>query len=94
MDVNYDTAIAYVQKFCGNQLRSKRYSVKLTEIYLVPTSEKARDPERYDENEDSDSECEITDQQVISDNSNLPLRRSKRSRKAPDWLATPEIERE
>ena len=61
---------------------------------MVPTSEKARDPERYDENEDSDSECEITDQQVISDNSNLPLRRSKRSRKEPDWLATPEIERE
>ena len=37
-EINYAKAEMYIQKFCGNQLRSKRYLVKLTDIYPALSS--------------------------------------------------------
>ena len=37
-EVNYETGEVHIQKFCGDSLQSKKYLVKLTEIYPSSTS--------------------------------------------------------
>ena len=95
MNVNNDQALAYLQKFCGNQLRSKIYTVKLSEVYLVPCSWKGDDSTALGKCDDDNSEDEIQEVKEVHDTSPYnPVRRSSRFRKPPDWLATPEIESE
>ena len=92
MNVDHDLALANLQKFNGNQLRSKVYKVKLSEIYLVPCSWKKEDSLKLREFDNDSSEDEIQMVEDSSNNiSNNPVRRSTRSRKPPDRLATEEI---
>ena len=38
ISINYDRKEAVVQKFCGSQLRGRKYPVKLVELYPAATN--------------------------------------------------------
>ena len=94
-----------IQRFCGNQLRSKRYLVKFTDIYsaLSSTLPSSCDKEEVDDDipllKSNDLHSEITPQnRSLSEPSNdsslqEPPRRSPRIHITPEWLATSEMER-
>ena len=104
-EINYEKAEVHIQKFCGNQLRSKKYLVKLTDIYpaLSSTLPSSFDKEEIDDDiplfksneENSEINLENQSSSESSNESSLqePLRRSARIRRPPDWLATSEMER-
>ena len=96
--VNYETNEVWIQKFCGNQLRNKKYLVRLEEIYLASanfiSSNKSNEEEDDDiplNNEIYDEPDDLTHNEVIYPE-DLP-RRSDRNRHQPDWLATSDIQR-
>ena len=102
MSVDRHSSKASIQKFCGSTLRSKRYEVKLNEIYLaspiyLPSSIQSeyRCDELY---EDDGVDLRIeTDFRNDSDAEQeleltIPVRRSARIRREPDRLATSEIQ--
>ena len=91
--VEVDIPMATIQKFCGNQLRSKKYLVKFNEIYEAPCS---FSPEHTASN-DSEDEDDLEIRPDFSTNSSSrdtpPVRSSTRVKKKPDYLATNEIQR-
>ena len=98
--VNYEEKNAEIQKFCGNQLKQKRYVVNLDEIYLAsPHVHSDKIPNEEDEGITLYRDAEETkdnDIQTVSpstDSSVQPVRSSSRIRKTSDWLATEELER-
>ena len=97
-DVNYDKSEALIQKFCGSKLQSKRYLVKLPDVYLISSFSPITRENEIEKEEDEDVELmELSEQGevgVVNEtmNQNI-LRRSDRNQKSPDWLATPEIQR-
>ena len=91
-EINHGENEVYLQKFCGNQLRSRRYRMKLTEIYPAAANFRTANVEDRTNgitvnNEMSENENE-EDQEEIQE-----LRRSTRNRCSPDFLATEEIQR-
>ena len=95
-DVHYDKSEALIQKFCGSKLQSKRYLVKLPDVYPISSFSPITRENEIEKEEDDDVELmELSEQVGVVDetmNENI-LRRSDRNRKSPDWLATPEIQR-
>lgn len=89
--LNYGTKEVLLQKFHGNQLRSKQYKVKLSDIYLAPISTtKDRNDIHSDVSDDDfdiswengdDDDIDVTEEALHSD---APIRRSLRIRKPPD----------
>ena len=55
--VDYKSSEAYVQKLVGNQFREKKYLVKFSEIYLVPSSKSGK---CSSERPDSDDDIELS----------------------------------
>ena len=88
-DLHRDTKEASLQKFCGSQIRGKKYRVKLTNIYCVVSSPNEDLPLTKQIDSD-DSDLEITEPIVMGEET---LRRSTRIRRQPEWLSTPEIQR-
>ena len=93
--IDYNRSEAQVQKLVGGRLNSKRYLVKLSEIYpaSVPTIVSSKKDVEEDEgvalyklpdNADDDNDMGSNDDHV-------PSRRSCRDRKHPEWLVTDEI---
>ena len=91
--VDFERKEAFVQKFCNTQLRSRKYRVKLAELYPAATN--------FVSSNHSDSSGDID---IINDSSLEPrditlnegspqLRRSARIRNTPDYLATSDIQR-
>ena len=94
-DVNYEKSEVHIQKFCGNQLQSRKYVVKFTEIY--PASVSVPLANSKEEEEISDDDITLYKSHEDTNTSSVPLisesRRSNRIRKSPDWLSTEEIDR-
>ena len=96
----HESGEATIQKFHGNRIQSKKWSVKLDEIYPAATSVR---PQRLEEGEVDTDLQEETDIPLLKTNdigsnesstSDVPeLRRSSRIRNRPQWLATDEIQR-
>ena len=99
MSIAQNTKEAIIQKLSNNQLGRIRYRVNLQEIYhAVPLIHQLT-------NSDDGGESDEEDGISLSKKSRLPdhlsrtevkdscLRRSNRTRKKPDYLSTPEIER-
>ena len=94
--INYDTEEVILQKFYGTQLRSRKYNVKLSNIYLAPISKTKNRNDDHDEVTDDDflDDDDGTDDDNASRDyqhehvppDDVPLRRSKRVRKPPDRL--------
>ena len=93
MSVDYERKNAEIQKFYGNQLRTKKYLVNLSEIYLA--SPRIMRHDQLNRNGDDDGiplhieASEEENEPSVQDD--IPLRRSNRKRTTPDWLATEEI---
>ena len=89
--LNYGTKEVLLQKFHGNQLRSKQYKVKLSDIYLAPFSMtkdsndihlNVSDDDDFDISlENSDDDTDVNEEVFPSV---IPTRRSSRIRKPPD----------
>ena len=90
--IDYELKEAYVQKFCGNQLRSRKYLVKIAELYPAVNNISFSN---YSENLGSISVNNDTSVEAMDDTgSEIPsLRRSERNSRPPDFLATDEIQR-
>ena len=65
--------MATIQKFIGNQLRAKQYSVKLTEIYQA-TSQIFEQEHQTDENSDNEIDLDI----AMEPNHSTPVSVSER----------------
>ena len=91
--VNYETGEAYIQKYCGDQLRAKRYLVKLEEIYSASTNFIPVHDRSSNNKEDIPLNSDVSIGSEENDLGTTELRRSSRERRAPDWLSTPEIQR-
>ena len=91
ISVNYDRKEAVVQKFCGSQLRGRKYPVKLIELYPAATnfisSNGSNNLGEIDVKNDNSSDLHSDISQEIPS-----LHRSDRNRKPPDYLETNEIE--
>ena len=85
--IDSDQSIAYIQKFCGSTLRERQYEVKLNEIYPAAAN--------YVSRKDTEEGVELDDDIELNNNGGTHenLRRSRRERRQPDWLATEEIQR-
>ena len=88
---------AMVQKFGQNQFRSKKYKVKLQDIYhsTVPVKNQIRD-----NNSNSDDDMELLrahNPETVHDPTpvilDIPLRRSERITRKPEYLSTSTIDR-
>ena len=97
--VDHDSGEAEIQKFCGNQLRAKKYTVKIEEVYLAAGNFMTSNTRGLDQKNDSEisiyNEVPVnTDDSDDRENRNqIQLRKSTRNREKPDWLATSEISR-
>ena len=104
VDIEKQSKTAHLQKLCGNQLRRKRYSVKLNEIYKAPCSitTTARSVEQETNSEEEEivngEQCmgnnrvaEATAGEGTSDEATR--RSSSQIWRKPDYLATGEIQR-
>ena len=97
--VDQDSGEAEIQKFCGNQLRAKKYTVKIEEVYLAAGNFMTSNTRGLDQKNDSEisiyNEVPVnTDDSDDRENRNqIQLRKSTRNREKPDWLATSEISR-
>ena len=104
VDVEKQSKIAHLQKFCGNQLRRKRYSVKLNELYKAPCSITSTSHSGEQET-DSEEEEQTGDEHCMgsslaaetgsgeSTSAEVTGRASSRIRRKPEYLATSEIQR-
>ena len=96
--IDYERRLAEIQKFHGNQLKAKKYVIKLSEIYLAYPYVKKPDTQINSEDEDGISlpiATHTTNEIVRSEPtpSDETLRRSTRTKKKSDWLATEDIQR-
>ena len=96
--IDYDHLEAEIQKFTENQLRQKKYIVRLSEIFLAPPYRARRDIENEEKPVGITLQMPSVDTNVDSDNDTEELasdtvRRSNRIRNQPDWLSTNEIQR-
>ena len=92
--IDYDLQQAEIQKFTDKQLRPKKYTVQLSEIFVAPPFIAHRSIEDTNEEEDIPLFEPVVDErntQNVTNDGNL--RRSNRTRTQPDWLATSEIGR-
>ena len=93
MDINAPKKMVTVQKFCGNQLRSKQYHIRLNELYKAPCSFTSSSLVRpNDVEEDSDDDA-VYEAHVNDDSASSSVRSSSRLRRKPSYLATSEIQR-
>ena len=104
VDVEKQSKVAHLQKFCGNQLRRKRYSVKLNELYKAPCSITSTSHSGEQET-DSEEEEQTGDEHCMgsslaaetgsgeSTSAEVTGRASSRIRRKPEYLATSEIQR-
>ena len=104
VEIEKQLKTAHLQKFCGDQLRRKRYPVKLNELYKAPCS---FTPTSRSEEQESDSEEEemIGEEQCMGNglvaeassgegtSVEVAGRASSRIRRRPEYLATSEIQR-
>ena len=97
VSVNYGNMEASIQKFCGNQLRTKRYLVKLAEVFFAASQFIPPTGNGEDECDGISLDNENPGNVDVESESDSPpaidLRRSNRKRNPPDWLATNEIGR-
>ena len=97
VSVNYGNMEASIQKFCGNQLRAKRYLVKLAEVFFAASQFIQPTRNRDDECDGISLDNENPGNVDVKSESDSPpgidLRRSNRKRNPPDWLARNEIGR-
>ncbi len=104
VEVDMVQHLASLQKFCGSQLRSKRYTVRFNEIYKSPctwTSTSSLQNEESDNESDIDivtgSEQDQPDPAIetipVVQHPTPPTRFSTRVRHEPDFLSTKEIQR-
>ena len=104
VDIEKQSKTAHLQKFCGNQLRRKRYSVKLNELYKAPCSVTATarsvEPETDSEEEETTNEEHCMGNNRVAEtiagestSTEATRRSSSRIRRKPDYLATGEIQR-
>ena len=91
VDVDIQQKMSTLQKFCGNQLRGKKYSVKLNEIYKAPCSFTTAPTSSQEADSDSDEEIHYDSSNDSS--TTVPVRSSTRTRRTPDYLVTSEIRR-
>ena len=92
VEVDIQQKMSTLQKFCGYQLRNKKYSVKLNEIYKAPCSfTSAQTSPMQKTDPDSDEDIHYTDTEDSSET--VPVRSSTRTRRTPDYLVTSEIRR-
>ena len=90
-----------IQKFCGNQLRSKKYIVNFEEIYHASPHIVHNDQNSEKEQQGTPllrlpaetSSDEAPTMDLSYEPTVRPERSSSRIRRPPDWLATEEIER-
>ena len=80
--VDHERKEAFIQKFCGSQLRGRRYLVKLAELY--PAAANCNFCSSSSNSDKIDIRNDISEPQ---------LRRSNRIRNQPDYIATNEIQR-
>ena len=59
VSLNADKRSAMLQKFCGNQLRSKQYELLLTEVYRASCSIKTQSMQRPDDEDDDSDEDDL-----------------------------------
>ena len=91
--VDHEQSSANIQKFCGNTLRQRQYTVKLNEIYRAAANfGSSQQNEAEDEVQDDEVDgIELNNGEPALDAGQGTLRRSGRKRHQPDWLATDEI---
>ena len=89
MSVDQKRSTAQLQKFCGSTLREKQYKVKLTEIYPAAANYlSVNENTDIEHAEEEDDGIELHNQGAVEE-----PRRSSRTRRQPNWLATKEIQR-
>ena len=94
MDIDLPRKMAGVKKFCGNQLRSKRYQVRFNELYKAPCSFLPSSLAKSNIAEDSDDDMIYGNHVDNEQNTEQDTQRyPSRLRKKPDYLATAEIQR-
>ena len=93
--LNSTTKKVTLQKFCGSQLRTKKYELLLSEIYKAPCS---ITPQSTTNNHESDEESDSSNGEDPAEdtpsNSVATPRSSSRIRRKPDFLSTTEIQRQ
>ena len=88
MSIDPEKSIAQLQKFCGSTLREKQYDVKLTEIYPAAANYLSVNENTYSDHEEEEDGIELRHESAVQE-----VRRSNRTRRQPNWLATEEIQR-
>ena len=85
--------MATIQKFIGNQLRAKQYSVKLTEIYQA-TSQIFKQEHQTDVNSDNEIDLYIAMEPDHSTpvNGSERISRPHRNRRPPQWMRSGDFE--
>ena len=95
LSIDYDRSEAQVQKLVGGRLNSKRYAVKLSEIYPASVPAIVSSQKHVDEDEGialyKSLDNAGDDDNMDSNDDHVPLRRSSRERRHPEWLVTDEI---
>ena len=92
MDIDLPRKMEGVKKFCGNQLRSKRYEVRFNELYKAPCSFSPSSLAESNIAEDSDDDMIYDDHVADGQNNEQDTQRyPSRLRRKPDYLATAEI---